>query len=50
MKPAITERYGTASWEGLLRGELPSLEVDILYRPKINERYGDVEFEIVDCR
>lgn len=50
VKPAITGRYGASSWEKLLRGELPGLEVDLLYRPKINERYGGVEFEIVDCR
>lgn len=50
LEPAVTGRYGDSFWESFLCGGQPGAEVDILYRPKINERFGGVEFEIVDCR
>lgn len=50
LKPAITVRYGEGAWEALVQGKTPGYQVDVLYRPKINQRFGGVDFEIVDCR
>lgn len=50
LKPAVIGRYGEASWEALIQGRSPGCRVDVLYRPKINQRYGGVDFEILDCR
>lgn len=50
LKPAVIDRYGEASWEALVQGQSTGCQVDVLYRPKINQRFGGVDFEIVDCR
>jgi len=50
LKPAVIARYGEASWERLVQGREAGLEVDVLYRPKINRRFWGVDFQIVDCR
>ncbi len=47
---AVRERYGEAVWEQMKAGYIPDVEVDILYCPQINERYGGIDFKIVDCR
>lgn len=47
---AITERYGRETWERMKSGILPEVSVDILYRPQWNERYGGIDYKIVDCR
>lgn len=47
---AVTGRYGAASWDALRQGKQMGVEVDILYCPRRNERFGGVEFQIVDCR
>lgn len=49
LEPAVCDRYGETAWEALKNGQR-GVRVDILYYPKLNERFGGVEFEIVDCR
>lgn len=47
---AIRTRYGQRAWEELLSGSGKEYKVDILYCPGINQRYGGVQFDIIDCR
>ncbi|MBR1742067.1 MAG: hypothetical protein IJ733_09420, partial [Lachnospiraceae bacterium] len=47
---AIRERYGEKTWELMKTGVLPEVYVDILYRPQLNEKYGGIDFKIVECR
>lgn len=47
---AICERYGEKLWEDLKNAKAPDCKVDILYRPSINQKYGGVQFQIIDCR
>ena len=47
---AICERYGTEVWERMKDGVILDVSVDILYRPKLNERYGGIDYRIVECR
>lgn len=49
LEPAVCDRYGENAWEALKKGGM-AVQVDILYYPKINDCFGGVEFEIVDCR
>ena len=46
---AITERYGAQEWEKMKSG-ICGQSIDILYSPEINERYGNLQFKIIDCR
>ena len=46
----IAERYGENAWEQLKNGSGEEYEIDILYQPSVNERFGGVEFKLVDCR
>lgn len=47
---AVRGRYGEKIWEQMKTGHIPRVEVDILYHPQINERYGGIDFKILDCR
>ena len=47
--PAIEERYGSGVWEDMKAGKCGQ-SIDVLYVPDINDRYGNVQFKIVDCR
>ena len=47
---AVRERYGETVWEQMKSGHIPEVKVDILYRPQMNEKYGGIDFKIVDCR
>lgn len=47
--PAIEERYGSGVWENMKAGKCGQ-SIDVLYVPDINDRYGNVQFKIVDCR
>ncbi|MCD7825041.1 MAG: single-stranded-DNA-specific exonuclease RecJ [Clostridiaceae bacterium] len=47
---AICSRYGTETWNALKEGRAADCEIDILYQPEINAKYGGVEFRIIDCR
>lgn len=49
LKPVMEERYGKQAWEELLAGS-GEYKIDILYQPMINERFGGVEFRVLDCR
>lgn len=46
---AITERYGSEEWKDMKNGKTGQ-NIDVLYIPDINDRYGSVQFKIVDCR
>ena len=46
----IAERYGESAWERLKSGDGQEYEIDILYQPSVNEKFGGVEFKLVDCR
>lgn len=46
----IRSRYGEMAWESLKAGRGQDYRVDILYQPKMNQMFGNVEFQIVDCR
>lgn len=46
----ITGRYGENAWEQLKSGNGKEYEIDILYQPSVNEKFGGVEFKLVDCR
>lgn len=48
--PAIKERYGEEACERLKNGTGKDYVLDILYRPTINERYGNIQFQIIDCQ
>ena len=47
---AIRERYGEAAWESLMQKDGQEYAIDILFYPTINERFGGVQFEVLDCR
>lgn len=47
---AIRERYGEAAWESLMQNDGQEYAIDILFYPTINERFGGVQFEVLDCR
>ena len=47
---AICERYGEKTGEDLKQGRNTGCKVDILYKPSINDRNGNVQFQIEDCR
>lgn len=46
---AVSERYGESVWEDMKSGKCGQ-KIDILYVPDINDRYGNIQFKIVDCR
>lgn len=46
---AIKERYGLNIWENMKNG-VCGQHIDILFAPDINDRYGNVQFKIIDCR
>ena len=50
MKKEICEKYSEAMWESLERGNAGGCMMDIIYIPRINERYGELQYTIVDCR
>ncbi len=46
---AVEKRYGHGAWDEVKNG-VRGRAVDILYEPDLNERYGNIQFKIVDCR
>lgn len=50
MKKEICAKYSEAVWESLERGNASGCVMDIIYIPRINERYGELQYTIVDCR
>lgn len=50
MKKEICAKYSEAVWESLERGNANGCVMDIIYIPRINERYGELQYTIVDCR
>ena len=50
IKRAVRERYGEAAWECLIQGEAKEMLIDILYRPQINQKYGDIEYQVLESR
>lgn len=50
MKETICSRYSESTWQGLLQGQQSGCVLDIMYVPEINQRYGDIQYRIVDCR
>lgn len=49
MKKTICEKYSQQTWEELAARQ-GNCQVDILYVPEINARYGDIQYRVVDCR
>ena len=47
---AIRARYGVETWEKMKQGVIPDVSVDVLYRPALNERYGGIDYRILECR
>lgn len=47
---AVRLRYGKDVWERLKAGERGSYPVNLLFVPEINERYGSLQFRVVDCQ
>lgn len=47
---AIRSRYGEAAWENLLQKNGQEYAIDMLFYPSVNERFGGVQFEVIDCR
>lgn len=50
MKKVIVEKYSEEAWEQLVQGTGKDCLVDILYVPEINQKYGDVQYRLIDCR
>lgn len=50
LREGICTRYGENAWEALIDGRGRDYAVDILYQPSINQKYGGVQFQIIDCR
>ena len=46
---AVECRYGKDAWENMKNG-ICGIKLDFLYRPEINEKYGGVQFVVLDCR
>lgn len=50
MKREICAKYSEGVWEDLVNGRASGCLMDIIYIPRINERYGELQYTIVDCR
>ena len=50
MKREICAKYSEGVWEDLVNGCASGCLMDIIYIPRINERYGELQYTIVDCR
>lgn len=50
MKREICEKYSEQMWQDLIDGRARDCFMDIIYIPKINERYQELQYTIVDCR
>ena len=50
MKKTICERYSESVWQEVLMGKCSGCILDIMYVPELNQRYGDVQYRVVDCR
>ena len=49
MKETLVQRYSETAWNEIISG-IGDYEVDILYAPSRNAKYGDVQYQVVDCR
>lgn len=47
---AVRSRYGKEAWERLKAGEKGSYPINLLFVPEINERYGSLQFRVIDCQ
>lgn len=50
MKREICRKYSEQMWQDLVDGRATGCFMDIIYIPKINERYQELQYTIVDCR
>lgn len=50
MKQTVCARYSERAWEKLVAGNGSGYLVDVLYVPEINDRYGDIQYRVIDCR
>lgn len=50
MKKEICRKYSEEMWHALENRKAKGCIMDILFVPKINERYGELQYTIVDCR
>lgn len=50
MKKEICHKYSEEMWHALEDRRAAGCIMDILFVPKINERYGELQYTIVDCR
>ncbi len=48
MKETICARYSDEMWQQLLENQCSGCVLDIMYVPELNQRYGDVQYRIVD--
>ena len=47
---AVRERYGEETWEKVKSGVIPEISLDILYSPKVNDKFGGIDYRIKDAR
>ena len=47
---AVRDRYGEQVWERLKQGGRGEYTVDILFSVSINERYGSLQLQLIDCQ
>jgi single-stranded-DNA-specific exonuclease len=50
MQKTICEKYSPHMWQEVLAGKAQGCVVDILYKPGINEKYGELQYTVIDCR
>jgi single-stranded-DNA-specific exonuclease len=50
MQKTICEKYSPSMWQQVLSGRARGCVVDILYKPGINQRFGELQYTVVDCR
>lgn len=50
MKKVICDRYSENMWQDVVEGRGKGCIVDILYKPKINEMFGGLQYTVIDCR
>jgi hypothetical protein len=50
LQKTICEKYSDEMWQCVLAGRAQNCIVDILYKPGINARYGELQYTVIDCR
>jgi hypothetical protein len=50
MKKTICEKYSDEMWQQVVGGQAQGCILDIMYKPGINERFGELQYTVIDCR